>query len=70
MKMFQITEDDLAELERVIPDVCAKLQFSAGINPQSSTQIRRLQKIMTDIRWNYGPYQEIKTIPADGGDST
>lgn len=61
--LYQITEDDLAELERIIPswqfDLCRSNSAAAR------TQIRRVQHILTSIRWEYGPPEHVQEIPAD-----
>lgn len=57
-RMFQIHEADLAELERVIPRLTERL-WTPDMDNQTKVQIRRVQRIMTDVRWNYGPPQEI-----------
>lgn len=33
---------------------------------QLRTQVRRLQKIIGDVRWNYGPPSEVESVPAEG----
>jgi hypothetical protein len=62
--MFQITEDDLADLERTIPDLLSRAMASMD-NNRARTQIRRVQDILMNIRWNYGPWGNVTTIPAD-----
>ena len=76
MKHFQISEEDLAELERVLPDLCQRVSHAeARCREQEekptddnrlNVQIRRVQKIMLDVRWNYQPHTDISTVPADG----
>lgn len=74
MKLFQINEDDLQTLEQIVPGLCDRLQsldFAAnGPKHQNElkTKIRQVRRILTDVRWNYGPPEIIEQIPADGGD--
>lgn len=65
MRMFQISEDDLADLERIIPELFHRL-FSQMDN---ATRIkwRKVQDTLSNVRWQYGPPGEIVTIPADDG---
>jgi len=63
--MFQITEPDLAELERLLPDIADRLYCPAMTNADR-VMIRRVQKIITDVRWNYGPPLEVEIVPAEG----
>ena len=65
-KLFQVYEDDLAELEQVLPQLGEALSFSRPPTPKLRTQLRRVQKIISDVRWNYGPPLEVEKI--DGSD--
>ncbi len=60
MKLFQINEDDLAVLESILP------QFADALMPvltnKERVQIRRVQSILSDVRWNYGPPTEIEEV--------
>lgn len=62
-KVFQIYEDDLAELERTIPDIVDAI--SDRHDNRMATQIRRLQSILTNVRWNYTPHKEVERIDAE-----
>ena len=61
-KLYQIHEDDLADLERILP----KLMDSPSANLTNADRVawRRVQRIVTSVRWNYGPYTEREIIPA------
>ncbi len=61
-KLFQITEDDLSELERMLPDIADALY--PKMDNRLRVQLRRIQAIMSSIRWNYGPPSNIEEIPA------
>ncbi len=62
-KLFQITEDDLADLERTLP------QFQDAMMPildaRLRTKLRRMQSILSKVRWNYGPPECVQEIPCD-----
>jgi hypothetical protein len=64
MKLHQITEDDLAELERTIPQFADRLMTQ--MDNRLRVQIRRTREILADVRWNYGPPREVQTIPTPG----
>ncbi len=61
MKLHQIYEDDLAELERILPDVTEALRDN--LNNPIRTKIRRVQQILSNVRWNYGPHTEVHIEP-------
>lgn len=72
VKLFQVNEDDLAELERVLPqwaDFLSVARHPVGdgmlLDNRMRTQIQRVQIILRDIRWNYGPPDVVKIIPAE-----
>lgn len=69
MKLFQITEEDLQTLERILPEIA-----DVGVlrtTPRLRVQLVKVQKILSDVRWNYGPHTDITIIPAgDGGEPT
>lgn len=62
MKLFQIKEDDLADLEHTLPLLLDRLY------PQMDGTLRvqwnRVKNIITEVRWNYGPPLEVEVIPA------
>ena len=74
MRQFQITEDDLAELERTLPQFADALFPVFADQPAAGnklrTQIRRVQQIMLNVRWNYGPPSEVHRVPADQPDDS
>lgn len=51
--MFQITQGDLEELERMLPKLTSRLW--PGIDNATKVQIRTVKRIIGDVRWNYGP---------------
>lgn len=60
MKMFQINEDDLQDLERILPRMSDALM--CVLTPVLKTQIRVVQRILRDVRWNYCPPDEAEEI--------
>lgn len=64
-RLFQLHEDDLAELERMLPQVFEALTMRPDATPLQRTWFRRAQTIMTNIRWRYGPPTEVGIIPSD-----
>lgn len=64
MKLFQIYEDDLAELERTIPQI-AESTMLTSLDNRLRVKFRLVQAILSRVRWNYGPPTDIEVIPAD-----
>ena len=59
-RMFQIYEADLAELERTMPKLCESL--GEHLDAKMRTQFRRLQSILSQVRWNYGPPENVERV--------
>jgi len=64
IKLHQIKEDDLALLERAIPEVTDAMGV-VSLSPRIRTQLRQIQRVLSNVRWNYGPPSEVKVIDAD-----
>lgn len=64
-KLFQIYEDDLATLEHDIPAMLEDADEDVESGKQR-TRIRRIQDILANVRWNYGPVTVVKKSPAGG----
>ena len=62
VKLFRITEPDLCELERVIPQIC--MDMMEHLSPRTRTQFERLKRILSDIRWEGGPPRDVQATPA------
>jgi len=60
MRYFQIAEDDLAELERVLPDIC--WSNKAELTPTARVRWRRVQEILKNVRWHYGPPEQVERV--------
>lgn len=58
-RLFQIYEDDLAELERLLPSL---LESRPDTTSRERVQYRRVQEIIKNVRWNYGPHTEVEQI--------
>ena len=63
-KLFQITEEDLSDLEATLPQLADALTLS--LDNGLRIKIRRVQTIMSRVRWNYGPPINVGIIPATG----
>lgn len=55
MKFFQLTEDDLIELERILPQLGDSLLLSGSASIKNKMQLRKVKSILSNVRWNYGP---------------
>ena len=64
-RMHQIYEDDLAELERALPQL-AELLLPVMDN-RARVKLRRCQSILSNVRWSYGPPSKVEVVP-DGED--
>lgn len=62
--MLQIHEDDLATLERTLPQLADALM--SNLDNRLRVQLRQVQQIISNVRWNYGPARHVGEIPADG----
>ena len=62
-RLFQVHEDDLAELERTIPQLGEALM--PALTNRLRVQLRRCQQILSSVRWNYGPPSEVEGISDD-----
>ena len=69
MKLHQIYEDDLADLEKLLPELADAMM--PHLDNRLRVKLRRCQHIMSRVRWNYGPPSEVKRLDVDSdGDST
>lgn len=68
MRGFRINEDDLCELERILPQLCDFATMRPDALPLHRKQTRVLQRILCDVRWNYGPPEQVIEIPAGDSD--
>lgn len=63
-RLFQIYETDLASLEAETAALCDELM--AHLKPRQKRRARVIKEILSNVRWNYGPPDEVETFPADG----
>lgn len=63
-RLFQLYEEDLSELEKIIPEISDSMM--GKLTPRMRTQLRRCKDILSNVRWNYGPHSEVEIIPVDG----
>lgn len=63
-KLYQIKEDDLAVLEAELPRI---LDASAMACNDALTRKRwqMVKEIISNVRWDYGPPQQVEQIPCD-----
>jgi hypothetical protein len=64
--VYQIHEDDLGALEQTLPRLADAMM--PHLDNRLRVQLRRVQKILSDVRWNYGPPSEVEIIPVDDDD--
>lgn len=62
-KIFQISEEDLCELERTLPQLAQALM--PVLNNGLRMKLRRCQTVLSNVRWDYGPPTDVESIPAD-----
>lgn len=58
-RLFHIYESDLAALETALP----RLQDALGEamnRPDMQVIVGEVKEILSNVRWNYGPYTEVK----------
>ena len=60
---YQIHEEDLQELEMTLP--LLMLAHPTLTTSREKTMWRRVQKIIQDVRWNYGPWEQCFSLPND-----
>lgn len=60
MKLFQIYEDDLIEIERSLPILAESLDIMN--DRRLKVHLRRLKRIVSDVRWNYGPHDNVERM--------
>lgn len=61
-KLYQIKEDDLATLEKNLPQLADALM--PRLDNRLRVLLRQVQKVLSDVRWNYGPATHVTQIPA------
>lgn len=67
-KTFMIPDNDLSILERCVPvlhDVCSMVP-EAYFRADVQLAIEESKRILSDVRWGYGPFLEIHRVKAGG----
>lgn len=64
-RLFQIHEEDLEVLERELPELMQFATSSPHWNERKDRQEawQMVQKIISSVRWGYGPPSEIHEAP-------
>lgn len=62
-KLFQVHEEDLSELEQILPQLAQALM--PVLNNKLRVQLRRSQAILSNVRWDYGPATDVECMPVD-----
>lgn len=63
--LFQIGQDDLADLERLLPEIA--LSIPGQMDARLRARFRRCQTILSQVRWNYGPPDRVELVPVTDG---
>jgi len=66
-KLFQIEENDLGELERILPDLAEAMM--PILDNRLRIKLRRCQSIVSNVRWRYGPAQQYGVVPTGEEDN-
>lgn len=67
-QLFQINENDLGELERILPKLAEAMM--PIISNRDRVLLRRCQNILSNVRWNYGPPSHVERIDTDHDDDS
>lgn len=65
-RLFQINEEDLAELERILPVMYDRAAIQMQ-DTRSRKMVEKVMRIVQSVRWNYAPWTNIETLPAGDG---
>lgn len=66
-KLLQIYDEDLATLEQLCPEITDRP--IGQMDNALRIKVRRIQTILSNVRWNYGPPTQVESISAsdEGG---
>lgn len=62
-KLFQVYEEDLSELEQILPQLAQAL--TSTLDNRLRMKLRRCQTILSNVRWDYGPPTNVESLPAN-----
>lgn len=65
-RLYQITEEDLADLERTLPMLSESM--AEHLAARERTQLRRAQAILSRVRWSYGPFENVERVDPEEPD--
>lgn len=63
-RMFQISEEDLETLEQAVPFMYDRAADKMQDDQSKETAIRA-KAALSNVRWKYGPYENMEIIPFD-----
>lgn len=61
-RLHQITEDDLAELERIVPELIWRLEPEQLNQTVVRKRAEKLKEILSNVRWGYGPPRSVEVV--------
>lgn len=64
-KLYQIKEEDLACLESELPRLLESSVLACN-DPLSRKRWEAVKTIIANVRWDYGPPQEVHRVDVDG----
>lgn len=62
IRNFMIPENDLAELERIVPDIMHRHIEICGAT-KTRVQLEKVKRILSNVRWKYAPSIEGGKVP-------
>lgn len=60
-QFFQVSEEDLQTLERECPALLST-NYDGCNEPLTRKRWEEVKRILSNIRWNYGPPSQVETI--------
>ena len=61
MKLYQVYEEDLRFMETAIPVLFERLGCEIN-DPKIQVIAEELKRIVSDVRWDYGPPSEVQVV--------
>ena len=69
VRHYRVNEDDLQKLEALLPRVFDRLVPQMN-DPALQIMAEELKRIVSDVRWDYGPPSEVRQLPAMGNEQS
>lgn len=64
-QLFQVYEQDLVQMEQSLPILA---QAVGPLNdPRLKRHLRLLKEIVSNVRWNYGPHDQVEKVEDHDG---